>query len=469
MKPRVRFAPSPTGELHIGGVRTALFNYLFARKNCGKYFMRIEDTDMERSKMKHIDQICESMIWLGLDWDGDLIYQSERNQLYQNAISNLLETDKAYLCFCKKDELAKIRDKTESYSYPGICRDRPKSDTQEQLDKNIPFTIRLKVLQNKENVIFNDLIYGKIEVSYNELDDFIIARSDGSPVYNLTNVVDDHEMGITHVIRGEDHISNTPKQILLYQAFEWDIPIFAHLPMILGKDKKRLSKRHGATGVQYYREKGYQPQAFLNYLSLLGWNPGTEEEVMSFDEVIEKFDLKKVHKKSAIFDDQKFNWISGQHLTLQSNEDIFSALKNIDINWGKKLPNTVCLNILEIMKVRSNSLNDLMEQSGYFFDDPIYNNEETYTKIWKENSFIIVDQIKDIFEKIDTWNDEVLEKKIKVFITQKGYSFGDVMKPIRFAISGTLNGPSLFVILSILGKETSLNRINTVLNMKEND
>ena len=363
----------------------------------------------------------------------------------------------------------KIRDETESYSYPGIWRDRSKSDTQDQLDKNTPFTIRLKVLQNKENIIFNDLIYGKIEVPYNELDDFIIARSDGSPVYNLTNVVDDHEMGITHVIRGEDHISNTPKQILLYQAFEWDIPIFAHLPMILGKDKKRLSKRHGATGVQYYRDKGYQPQAFLNYLSLLGWNPGTEEEVMLFDKVIEKFDLKKVHKKSAIFDDQKCNWISGQHLTLQSNEDIFSELKNIDINWGKKLPDTVCLNILEIMKVRSNSLKDLMEQSDYFFDDPVYNNEKTYTKIWKENSFIIIDQIKDIFEKMDTWNDKVLEKTLKVFITQKGYSFGDVMKPIRFAISGTLNGPSLFVILSIIGKKTSLNRINTALNMKKND
>jgi len=469
MKPRVRFAPSPTGQLHIGGVRTALFNYLFARKNSGKYFMRIEDTDLERSKKEYIDQICESMIWLGLEWDEEIVFQSDRNQLYQDAISNLLDKDRAYLCFSTKNELDIIRDEKGSYLYPGIWRDRHQSDIQEQLDKQTPFTIRLKVPEDKANIVFNDLIYGEITVSYNELDDFIIARSDGSPVYNLTNVVDDHDMGITHIIRGEDHISNTPKQILLYQAFEWDIPKFAHLPMILGRDKKRLSKRHGSIGVQSYRDKGYQPLAFLNYLSLLGWNPGNDEEVMSLDEIINKFELKKVHKNSAVFDEKKFNWISGQHLSLQLNENILAELKNIDINWGKHLSNDICISIIETMKVRSNSLIELIDQSHYFFNNPDYSNNELFTKILKENTFRILFLIKNILEEIDSWDEQMIEKKIKDFIIEYDFSFGDVMQPIRFAISGTLNGPSVFTILSILGKETCLNRIDNILNMKRND
>jgi len=469
MKPRVRFAPSPTGQLHIGGVRTALFNYLFARKNSGKYFMRIEDTDLERSKKEYIDQICESMIWLGLEWDEEIVFQSDRNQLYQDAISNLLDKDRAYLCFSTKNELDIIRDEKGSYLYPGIWRDRHQSDIQEQLDKQTPFTIRLKVPEDKANIVFNDLIYGEITVSYNELDDFIIARSDGSPVYNLTNVVDDHDMGITHIIRGEDHISNTPKQILLYQAFEWDIPKFAHLPMILGRDKKRLSKRHGSIGVQSYRDKGYQPLAFLNYLSLLGWNPGNDEEVMSLDEIINKFELKKVHKNSAVFDEKKFNWISGQHLSLQLNENILAELKNIDINWGKHLSNDICISIIETMKVRSNSLIELIDQSHYFFNNPDYSNNKLFTKILKENTFRILYLIKNILEEIDSWDDQMIEKKIKDFIIEYDFSFGDVMQPIRFAISGTLNGPSVFTILSILGKETCLNRIDNILNMKRND
>ena len=469
MKPRVRFAPSPTGQLHIGGVRTALFNYLFARKNSGKYFMRIEDTDLERSKKEYIDQICESMIWLGLEWDEEIVFQSDRNQLYQDAISNLLDKDRAYVCFSTKNELDIIRDEKGSYLYPGIWRDRHQSDIQEQLDKQTPFTIRLKVPEDKANIVFNDLIYGEITVSYNELDDFIIARSDGSPVYNLTNVVDDHDMGITHIIRGEDHISNTPKQILLYQAFEWDIPKFAHLPMILGRDKKRLSKRHGSIGVQSYRDKGYQPLAFLNYLSLLGWNPGNDEEVMSLDEIINKFELKKVHKNSAVFDEKKFNWISGQHLSLQLNENILAELKNIDINWGKHLSNDICISIIETMKVRSNSLIELIDQSHYFFNNPDYSNNELFTKILKENTFRILFLIKNILEEIDSWDEQMIEKKIKDFIIEYDFSFGDVMQPIRFAISGTLNGPSVFTILSILGKETCLNRIDNILNMKRND
>ena len=270
MKPRVRFAPSPTGQLHLGGARTALTNYLYAKNHGGKFLVRIEDTDLERSKNEYIDQITDSLKWLGLDWDEELVYQSANSPSYQNSLDVLMQSKKAYRCFASKEELDDIRKNSKSFLYNGLWRDRGDNEVNEELSKGTPFTIRLKT-PREGYTDFNDLIYGKITVSNSEIDDFIIARSDGSPVYNFTNVVDDEAMDITHVIRGEDHVPNTTKQILIYEALGYSIPQFAHLPMILGEDKKRLSKRHGATGVYDYRERGYQPAALLNYLALLGW------------------------------------------------------------------------------------------------------------------------------------------------------------------------------------------------------
>ena len=462
MNTRVRFAPSPTGQLHIGGARTALFNYLFTRHNSGQFLVRIEDTDLERSKKEYIDQICESMTWLGLDWDEDLVYQSKRTDMYQKAISHLLDSGHAYRCFASKQELDKIREETGSYSYPGIWRDRPESETESELDKGTPFTIRLRVPKGEETS-FDDLIYGSIKVSHTEIDDFIIARSDGSPVYNLTNVVDDHDMEITHVIRGEDHISNTPKQILMYRAFGWDVPTFAHLPMILGQDKKRLSKRHGATGVQSYRDEGYQPEALLNYLSLLGWNPGTEEEVMSLKEIIEKFDFSHVHKKGAIFDEKKLNWISSQHIAKQSNEDILSGIRQINSDWGNATSDSFCMNVIDLMKIRSKSLTELMEHSRYFFEDPTCFDQKELRKFWKDDTCDIVENVNTILNELEPWDEQSLEEKLKSFMEENEYGFGKVMKPIRFSISGTVNGPSLFSILNLLGKETVLRRIELAL------
>jgi glutamyl-tRNA synthetase len=354
MNPRVRFSPSPTGQLHIGGARTALFNYLFSKHHQGKFLVRIEDTDLERSKKEFTDQICESLNWLGLEWDEELVYQSQRIKLYHEAISVLLKSGNAYQCFASKEELNKIREDTGSYLYPGLWRNKDQKNVALEIQKGTPFTIRLKTPETGETS-FDDLIYGSITVSHSEIDDFIIARSDGSPVYNLTNVVDDYDMSISHIIRGEDHIANTPKQILIYKALCWTVPIFAHLPMILGQDKKRLSKRHGATGVQTYRDEGYQSEALLNYLSLLGWNPGTEEEIMSLSKIIDQFDLLKVHKKSAVFDDKKLNWISGQHLGMQANEDILIRIRLIKPNWGKTESNDFCLSVINLMKGRSKS------------------------------------------------------------------------------------------------------------------
>jgi len=462
MSTRVRFAPSPTGKLHIGGARTALFNYLFARNTHGKFLVRIEDTDLERSKKEYTDQICDSMNWLGLSWDEELVYQSQRTPFYKQAITQLLESGKAYRCFASKEELEKIRDETGSYSYQGIWRDRTESDIQSALAKGIPFTIRLKIPYG-ESTTFTDLIYGEITIAHSELDDFIIARSDGSPVYNLTNVVDDHDMGISHVIRGEDHLANTPKQILIYQGIGWPVPTFAHLPMILGQDKKRLSKRHGATGVQTYRDEGYQPEALLNYLSLLGWNPGTEEELMTLDSIIQKFDLKKVHKKGAVFDEKKLNWISGQHMANQSNESILSNIQLINPAWGVGSDTSFNLSIIDLMKSRSKSLVDLVDLSCFYFEDPTDFNEKDLRKTWKENTPDIVSKIIELFSGLSDWTQDSLESSIKIWMEENGLGFGKVMKPIRLSICGVVGGPSLFAILELLGKETSLRRLNTAL------
>jgi len=463
MIPRVRFAPSPTGRLHIGGARTALFNFLYARKHQGQFLVRIEDTDLERSKQEYINQICESMNWLGLTWDEELVYQSERTDDYQKIIHQLLDDGKVYRCFASKDELEKIREETGSYSYPGIWRNRSKTEISVELDKGTPFTIRLKIPHGK-STSFQDLIYGNISVDHNELDDFIIARSDGSPVYNLTNVVDDHDMGITHIIRGEDHISNTPKQILLYEALGWEIPTFAHLPMILGQDKKRLSKRHGATGVQSYQDEGYQPEALLNYLSLLGWNPGTEEEIMTLDEIIEKFDLSQVHKKGAVFDEKKLNWISGQHLSNQSNEAIIESIQQLDNQWGETSEAEFTNGVVELMKSRAKSLVELMSLSEFFFNDPHEFEEKDIRKTWREDTPNIVQKVYNILDNQQEWDIQLIESSIKSWMEDYGYGFGKVMKPVRLALCGTVNGPSLFSIIVLLGKDTCLRRLKSAIN-----
>ncbi len=461
--PRVRFAPSPTGLLHLGLARTALSNFLFAKQHNGKFLVRIEDTDSERSKKKHINQICDTLKWLGLNWDEELTYQSENSLTYNKFIKKLLDSDKAYRCFATKDELDSIREDSNSYHYTGIWRDREKKDIDEEINKGTSFTIRLKT--PIDGIIqYNDLIYGNITISNTELDDFILFRSDGSPVYNFTNVIDDYIMGITHVIRGEDHIPNTPKQILIYNALGFDTPEFAHLPMILGEDKKKLSKRHGATGVDEYRQLGYQPAALLNYLALLGWNPGNEEEIFDLKNLIEKFDLSKVQKKSAVFDHKKFNWVSAQHLLNQDNKDILNHLIKIDNRWKSESHNDSFKQLIELVKPRSNSLLDLIEQSEYFFSAPNKFNESDLKKIWEEDTCQIMKDIIVIFESVDNWIVDKIEDKFKEFVSQNGLEFGKAMKPLRFSLCGNLKGPSLFDLMQILGKKESLNRINYAIH-----
>ena len=462
MKPRLRFAPSPTGQLHLGGARTALSNYLYAKKNGGQFLVRIEDTDLERSKKEHIDQICDSLQWLGLNWDEELVYQSKRGESYNNSLEDLLSSGKAYRCFASKEELEQIRKEAGSYHYSGLWRNKSENDINIELEKKTPFTIRLRS-PNDGHTVFNDMIYGNISISNSEIDDFIIARSDGSPVYNFTNVIDDQNMNITHVVRGEDHISNTPKQILIYKAFSWEPPIFAHLPMILGEDKKRLSKRHGATGVQSYRDEGFQPESLLNYLALLGWNPGTEEEIMGLDQLVSKFDISKVQKKAAVFDQKKLNWISSQHLALQNDQDILDRIRLISTEWGIKEDNSFCLCVINIMKTRSRSLVDLINQAGYFFNDPSSFNENDVQKTWKEDSQVILEEVIQMLGNIDDWTANELELILKKYMENNGYGFGKVMKPVRLGLCGNLQGPSLFDIMELLGKEVVISRLNYII------
>jgi len=305
-KVRVRFAPSPTGYLHIGGARTAVFNWVFAKSRSGKFLLRIEDTDKTRSSRQFLDSIINSMKWLGLTHDEDIYIQSEHIQIHRETVELLLKSGHAYKCFCSQDILDKKRLQAQkekrNYLYDGTCRNLSPEEIAAQEEKGLPYTVRCRIPEGE--TVVNDLIHGKTVFSNAEIDDFIILRQDGTPTYMLAVVVDDNELGITHVIRGDDHLSNTPKQIILYKALGWDVPEFGHMPTILGPDKARLSKRHGAVSVEVYRDRGYLPEAVCNYLMLLGWSPGNDREILPMDEVIDLFRIEYSQKKSLVFDEQ---------------------------------------------------------------------------------------------------------------------------------------------------------------------
>jgi glutamyl-tRNA synthetase len=466
MKPIVRFAPSPTGELHIGGARVALFNYLFAKKYNGRFLLRIEDTDLQRSKNKYKNQICDSLKWLGLKWDKDIFIQTKNITRHRSTIDQLLLSGKAYKCFATKEELDLIRKQTDSYSYPGIWRDRSQKDILDEENKFTPFSVRLKTPQKGETS-FLDKVYGKITVKNSEIDDFILARSDPkrSPVYNLVVTVDDHDMNITHVIRGEDHISNTIKQILLFKSLGWSVPQYVHLPMILGSNKERLSKRHGATGVQSYQKMGYQPEGLLNYLALLGWSPGTEEEIMKSDRLIQKFDLNQIQKKGAIFDEKKLNWISGQHLSNQSAKQIFDDIKEIDTEWGEGYNDKYILSVIDLLKSRMNSIIQLIDSSSYFFIDIATYDKSLIKKIWKKDTSSLIDSYMKMIVIAEEWKSSNLEQITISYMKQNDIGFGKLMKPVRFILCGVVNGPPLFDIIELLTKNVFIKKVENALKL----
>ena len=459
---KVRFAPSPTGELHLGGARTALFNWLYAKKHQGSFFLRIEDTDKERSKDIFTNQILDSLKWLGLDWDEPLVYQSGRMDRYKYYLNKLLDENKAYRCFCSKSDVENY--KKDSYAlYPGTCRNLTSEEVKSKLNQGISFTIRIKL---EEGITaFDDLVYGAINTNNKELDDFIIARSDGSPTYNFTVVVDDFEMEISHVIRGDDHLSNTPKQLILYKSLDLSPPIFAHLPMILGPDKKRLSKRHGAPGVQSFADQGYFPDSILNYLALLGWNPKSEKEVMLTDELINGFSFQQVQKKGAVWDDKKLHWLSGQHVQNKTSQLLLEEIRLLESDWGKNADISQLINIIDALKPRAKSLQEFILKSKFFFISPESFDESEMLKAWpNELTTEIVGEIEKVLISVENWYTEILEKQIKSFATKNSYGAGKVIMPLRLAVFGSLDGPSVFDIMSILGKSETLNRIHSAIS-----
>ncbi len=466
-KPIVRFAPSPTGYLHIGGARTALFNWLYAKKNNGTFLLRIEDTDTERSEQKYVDQISDALQWLGLSWDDDVVYQSSNIERHQSVVNSMIENGTAYRCFLTKEELDSLREKSEQnkevFRVPKTYRDYTESQQQDLVDQGKPFTVRLKIPDGVTE--FDDLVYGNIKVNNSDLDDFIIARSDGTPTYNFVVTIDDSDMNITHVIRGDDHLANTPKQILVYKALDLNVPTFAHLPMILGSDKKRLSKRHAATNVQEYRDKGYTSEAVLNYLSLLGWNPDSEQEIFNLDDLIDSFNLEQVQKKPATFDEKKLLWVSGQHMANISIDIIISELEKLNPNWGEGQSNQYKNDVLSLTKDRSKTLTDLMEISDTFFIDHVVYDMGIKDKIWNEVSSQIIDDLLSAINIEDNFDKQTLESIFENLMNQHDLSLGKLMQPVRFALSGLTYGPGIFDTMLLLGKDTCVKRLSE--SMKE--
>jgi len=456
-----RFAPSPTGYLHIGGARTALFAWLWAKKNNSKFVLRIEDTDKERSTQSSVDAILEGMDWLGLDYDEGPIYQSDRTERYNEVISELLTKSKAYYCDCSIERLEIMREeqiaKKEKPKYDGCCR-----------NKGLKNGVIRFLNPNDGDVSFNDYVKGEINISNSELDDLIISRSDGSPTYNLTVVVDDHDMQIECVIRGDDHINNTPKQINLYEAMGWSIPKFAHVPMILGSDGSRLSKRHGALNLLSYRGEGFLPHALLNYIARLGWSHG-DQEIFSVDEMIQLFELNSINNSPASFNQEKLEWINQSHIKTTEVKVLVSNLKwqfdqlNIEIDNGPNINEVV-----DTLRDRSKSLVDMAQSCIMFYNDfKEFDSIQANKVFTKESKLVLVDLLTNLND-IKSWTAEDIHAVIKGICETRGVGFGKVAQPFRLAISGDGKAGSIDINAQLVGKEKTLFRIKMAIDYIDN-
>lgn len=455
-----RFAPSPTGYLHVGGARTALYSWLYARKNGGQFVLRIEDTDIERSTQESVDAILDGMAWLKLDWDTGPFYQTERFDRYKEVIQQLLESGNAYRCYCTTEELEAMREeamaKGENAKYNGLWRDR----TDYPEDK--PYVIRFKNPLEGE-VVIHDLVKGDITIANRELDDLVIARSDGTPTYNLTVVVDDWDMEISHVIRGDDHINNTPKQMNILAALNAPIPQYAHIPMILGDDGKRLSKRHGAVGVMQYRDDGYLPEALLNYLVRLGWSHG-DQELFTIDEMIELFDLNACNKAPSAFNTEKLVWVNQHYMKTLAPEYVAEHLawhmenQGIDVSAGPNLADVV-----KVQADRVKTLKEMAEISRYFYQDFSEFDANAAKKHLRPVAKEALELVKQKLSKLDDWTAEAIHQQINDTAQELELGMGKVGMPLRVAATGAGNSPSLDITLALLDQNAVLTRIDMAL------
>jgi len=444
LKVCVRFAPSPTGFLHIGGLRTALFNWLFAKKNKGKFILRIEDTDKERVKEGAVENIIEALKWYGLDFDGKPVYQSERLDIYKKYIEQLIEQGNAYYCFCSAERLAEVRKIQEvnkqATKYDGLCRSLSADEVKKKLDAGEPHVVRLKV-PAEGSTEFDDIIYGHISVENKNIDDQVLLKSDGYPTYHLANVVDDHEQVVTHVIRAEEWLPSTPKHILLYKAFGWQPPKFAHLPMVLGPDRSKLSKRHGAVAALEYKKLGYLPEAIINFIALLGWNPKTEREIFSLDELINKFDLKKVNKSSAIFNIEKLDWMNRQYILKIDIKELAAQRKPYFVKQGFLITDeSLLMSTVKLERDRLTTLKDPSEVADFILNDSIKYDPQLLIpkKETIENTQSALSLVQSFLASLDdsVFNPESLKTEFEVFIEKNCLNNKIVLWPLRVAITG---------------------------------
>lgn len=497
---RVRFAPSPTGPLHMGGVRTALYNYLFAKKNNGTFLIRIEDTDQTRFVPGAQDYIMDALKWCGimptegpgLGGEFGPYVQSERKEMYQPYAERLVQEDKAYYAFDTAEELELMRERAKqmgmpNWQYNHVTRTSlknsltlPQDQVEELLANNTPYVIRMKMPRNRD-IRFEDIIRGWVTVNTNNLDDKVLFKSDGMPTYHLANIVDDHLMKISHVIRGEEWLPSAPLHVMLYEAFGWDCPQFAHLPLLLRPDGNgKLSKRDGdrlgfpvfptdwttAEGELYsgYREKGYHHQAFINMLAFLGWNPGTHQEIFSLEELCEAFTLDRVSKAGAKFDPDKTKWFQQQYLRSTPNEELAAQLSEVLENkYDVSRLTTVC----HLMKERATFIQDIATEGAYLLERPTSYDEQTVSKKWKEDTGVLMTEWKTNLEGLSTFDHDSVENAFKSFLEAKGMGIGAVLPNFRLLITGTGMGPSMFEIAAFLGKEECLERMNQGLTKIE--
>jgi nondiscriminating glutamyl-tRNA synthetase len=475
---KVRFAPSPTGPLHIGGARSALFNYLFAAHEKGQFVVRIEDTDLERSRPEYEDEIIKSLCWLGINWTEGMLKggvngpyrQTERLEIYQQYLTQLLEQGDAYYCFCTQEELEAERqeqlDSSSMQRYSGKCSRLDAKEVEERLAAGIKPTVRFRVPEHQTYVV-NDLVRGNVSFESDNSGDFIIAKSDGIPVYNFAVVIDDVMMGITHVIRAEEHLSNTPRQLMLYDAFNFAYPAFAHISLILGSDRQKMSKRHGATSLVQYREMGYLPEALFNYLALLGWSPEGEQEILSAEEIIASFTLERVAKSPAVFDMDKLNWVNQQYMKKKTTPELAAMLMPYlsSSAWAAQIEKMDEFRrglLVEAVRDHLVCLADVRAYINIFFQEAVYE-EEALQALAGEGVLNVLETFRD---ELPSFSEPAEAKDfVKATVKKLKLKPKDVYMPLRSALSGQTHGPELPYLLLIWGREECLQRINKAINM----
>ncbi len=456
---RTRFAPSPTGQLHIGGVRTALFSWLHARHFVGKFILRIEDTDAERSTDDNTKQILASMEWLGLDWDEGPFFQSDRLDIYKSYILKLVEEGKAYWCDCTPDNLEKKRSQAlaegKKPKYDGTCRSKGLGPG--------PGRVVRFLMPDTGVTSFDDMIKGRISMENAELDDLILLRSDDMPTYNLTVVIDDATMNMTHVIRGDDHVNNTPRQVKIYEALGFELPLFAHVPMILGPDKTKLSKRHGATSAMAYQEMGYLPEALVNYLVRLSWSHG-DQEIFTLDELKEYFDIHDVGRAAAVFNPEKLLWLNHHYIKTGDPERLAGLVADFITRKGYQLPEKDYIkNVVIDVRERTKTVEEIVDFGGFYFHD-IDPMDDLKKQFYTPDIAPVFKAIKGRFEQIDPWDKEHMEDAVKAILEEFNLKFKTIAQPIRVALTGRTVSPGLFEIMLTLGKGLVLSRLEKALS-----